>query len=99
MKQLLILLIATIMLLGCIQPTVPEAEKETGDVTVLLVSATEEPRILEDLSEEMLIDRVISGEKLYERKERKPVKNMHSSEHAFAGNADYSKIISAGKGN
>ena len=99
MKRLLFLLIAAITILGCKQPTVPELEKGTGDVMVLLVSATEEPRILEDLSEETLINRVISGEKLYEKKERKPAKNMRSSEHLLAGNADYSKIISTGKGN
>ena len=63
MKRWLLLLTAIIAFLGFITKSTPERETENGRVTVMVVSATEKPQILEGITEEMLIDKIISEKK------------------------------------
>ncbi|MBR3179261.1 MAG: hypothetical protein IKF49_07070 [Clostridia bacterium] len=63
MKRWLLLLVAITAFLGFITKSAPERGLENGSVTVMVVSATEEPRILEGITEEMLIDQIISEKK------------------------------------
>ena len=63
MKRWLLLLATIIAFLGFITKSAPERETENGSVTVMVVSAAEEPQILEGITEEMLIDRIISGKR------------------------------------
>ena len=63
MKRWLLLLAAITAFLGFITKSAPERGLENGSVTVMVVSTTEEPRILEGITEEMLIDQIISEKK------------------------------------
>ena len=107
MKRLLLLLIGTMAVLGCIRPTVPEKEKESGNVTIMVVSATEAPRILENITEEMLIDRVISESKKEDGERNRSEKDIPSAGSVFAVNtgkasagneSDFWILLTGGKG-
>lgn len=80
MKRLLLLLIGTLAVVGCMRPMTPGKEQENGNVTIMVVSSTEAPRILEDVTEEMLIEKVISDNKREDGERNKSKKNNYISE-------------------
>ena len=63
MKRWFLLLVAIIAFLGFITKSAPERGSDIGSVTVMVVSVAEEPQILEGITEEMLIDQIISEKK------------------------------------